>query len=182
MTDNTHGPPATSPPPGPMKIDEPPITPEQLAALAGHEKYLRMRDRIGREPLDLIREMKHGGYRYKCRRGMPGVLVLDRAGNPVPERMSFRQIAPILTGMSGVGATYETVRRWWEAVFPDEDDEPDPDPDPVVPASTVSVRRRTVRRKPVVGDEHAAAIRAATDRAKTTNPDIPSAVFLPPTE
>lgn len=182
MTDNTHGPPVNQALPGPMKIDEPPIPLEQLALLGGHEKYQRMRDRLGVEPLDLIRQMKHGGYRFKCRRGMPGVLVLDRAGDPVPERMSFRQVAPVLTAMSGVEVTYETVRRWWETVF-DEGDEPEEEAPPPVPV----VRRVTRRRTPVpepVGDDHAQQIRAAVAKAAapTTNPAVPPAAFLPPQE
>lgn len=157
----------------PPKINDPPIEPERLAVLDGHEKYLRMRDRIVREPLDLIREMKHGGYRFKCRRGMPGVFVRDRDHNRVPERMSFRQIAPILTEMSGVEVTYETVRRWWEAVFPDEADEPDEFEAETTPAP---VAPRPRRRTP-------AAIQDAMNRAQapTTNPDVPPAAFLPPT-
>lgn len=201
MSDNTHDPPADqreqSQTAGPLKIDEPPFTPEQLAKLSGpnHEKYQRMKDRLGREPLDLIREMKHGGYRFKTRRGMPGVLATTKGGAPVADRMSFRQIAPILTGMTGVQVTYETVRRWWETVS-DEGDEPEetlnpdvvngPDEQALAEASAMMVRasRRAPRRKPApVGDEHADAIRAATKRASvTTNPDVPSAVFLPPQE
>jgi hypothetical protein len=193
---------ATKPDPpyaGPTKINDPPIGPERLAVLAGHEKYLRMRDRIGREPLELIREMKHGGYRFKCRRGMLGVLALDRNHNPIPERMSFRQIAPILTGMSGVEVTYETVRRWWEAVFPDEADEPEEtlNPDEVNPPAPAALREasdiivKAAARKraprqaaPPVGDEHAQQIREAVERAQapTTNPDVPPAAFLPPAQ
>jgi hypothetical protein len=168
---------------------EEPFTSEQLAALhvPRHATYTLMRDRLGAEPLELIRAMKHGGYRFKSKRGYPGTLV-TRQGDPVPERMSFRQIAPLLSTMSGVQVTYETVRRWWEAVCPGEPDEPvdevDDEPAPVV-ATTTSVRRRTVRRRPsapAVGDEHADAIRAATERAKSTNPAVPAAAFLPPAE
>jgi hypothetical protein len=141
-----------------------------------------MRERLGVEPLELIRVMKHGGYRFKCKRGYPGVLVIHR-GSPVPERMSFRQIAPLLSVMSGVQVTYETVRRWWEAVCPDEPDEPvdEADAEPLQVATPV-VKRRTVRRTPVVGDDHAEAIRAATKRAQGTNPAVPAAAFLPPAE
>ncbi len=179
MSQNAHDPPAT-----PVTYQqEPPIPEDRLAVLhvPRHATYALMRSRLNREPLEWIRLMKHGGYRYKCKRGYPGVLVLDREGNPVPERMSFRQIAPILSALSGVMVTYETVRRWWEAVFPGEPDEPeDETPVPVV----VPVRRRTaVRRKPAVppvGDGHAEAIRAATERAKSTNPEIPAAAFLAP--
>jgi hypothetical protein len=137
------------------------------------------------------------------------VLVLDRDSNPVPDRMSFRQIAPILSAMTGVEVTYETVRRWWEAVFPGEPDEEtaslDPDREEVPHPRTRRARRRPVaidqdpeiarvlatsakratrRRTPVpaVGDDAADTIRAALERAKSTNPDVPPAAFLPPAE
>lgn len=185
MSDNTHDPPFEQRE-HPLRLDEPSIPPESLARLSGpnHEKYQRMRDRLAREPIELIREMKHGGYRFKTRRGMPGVLAIDKGGQPVPDRMSFRQIAPILTGMTGVPVTYETVRRWWETVS-DEPDEPDPVPDAPEPEPAPErVRRRRTPVVPPVGDEHADTIRAAVDRAKAapTNPDVPSAVFLPPAE
>ena len=194
MSENAHDPP-TNPP---AYQPEPPIPEDRLAVLhvQRHATYALMRAKLGSEPLELIRTMKHGGWRHKSKRGYPGVLVTDRQGHPVPERMSFRQIAPILSELSGVQVTYETVRRWWEATFPGEPDEPDEDLNPDVAngpseaalreASAIMVRasRRTVRRKPTtapVGDEHAEAIRAATDRAKSTNPDVPAAAFLPPT-
>lgn len=173
MSDTTHDPPAGL---SGLPIDKIPLPPEQLARLSGpsFDKYTHMRDRLGVEPLAAIAWMRRGGYRYKSQRGKPGVLVMRR-GEPVPDAMSFRQIAPILTELSGVPVTYETIRRWWEIVFPGEAvDEPDLTP---VPVPRV-VRRRT----PAVGDEHAGAIRAAVERAKapTTNPDVPAAAFLPP--
>lgn len=185
MTELTHDPPHQP---------EPPITDEQLAVLhvQRHATYALMRNQLkGAEPLELIRTMKHGGYRFKCKRGYPGVLVLDKQGNPVPERMSFRQIAPILSTMSGVQVTYETVRRWWEAVFPGEPDEPvdevdEMEPLPPVAPQAAPPKRRTVRRRTPaalpVGDEHADAIRAATERAKSTNPAVPAAAFLAASE
>lgn len=189
MSENAHDPPVQAPRllgratilPG-YEL-EPPFTDEQLAALhvPRHATYTLMRDRLGVEPLELIRAMKHGGYRFKSKRGYPGTLVIRR-GDPVPERMSFRQIAPLLSGMSGVQVTYETVRRWWEAVCPDEPDEvTEPDGPPMVqPPAVRSTRRITRRRTPAVGDEHAEAIRAATKRAQSTNPEIPAAAFLAP--
>src|ERR1044071_2330662 len=112
MPNNMHGPPTPA-----GYEPEPPIDADALAVLAGrgHEKYTLMRDRLGVEPMELIRQMKHGGYRHKSKRGAPGVLV-RRHGEPVPDRMSFREIAPLLSDRSGVEVTYETVRRWWEAV------------------------------------------------------------------
>jgi hypothetical protein len=189
MPDNAHDPPVT-PPADPLASGvyqpEPPIPAELLEPLRGHghEKYALMKDRLGSEPLEVIRLMKHGGFRYKSKRGYPGVLV-KRHGDPVPDRMSFRQIAPILSEKTGVEVTYETIRRWWELVFPGEPDETtDPDYPPVAPVVPVkrTVRRRTPAVVPAVGDEHADAIRAAMDRAKTTNPDVPPAMFLPPTD
>lgn len=194
MSDNTHDPPfdQTERPAAPRGYEpEPPIPDEALAVLrvAGHEKYHLIRDRLGKEPLEVIREMKHGGYRFKSKRGYPGVLVMHR-GDPVPERMSFRQIAPILAGASGVQVTYETIRRWWEAVFPDEADEPD-DADGVDRGAQhilrtesgdreITPRRATRRRTPAVAsDGHADTIRAAMAKAVSTNPDVPPAVFLP---
>jgi hypothetical protein len=187
MPDNAHDPPA-----GPRNYQpEPPIPSEALAPLRGpgHEKYALMTARLNAEPLEVVRTMKHGGFRFKSKRGYPGVLVLDRDGNPVPDRMSFRQIAPILSASTGVEVTYETVRRWWEAVFPGEPDEatdPDDPPVRVVPTSalTPTVKRATRRRTvaPVVGDEAADAIRDAMERAKSTNPDVPPAAFLPPAD
>lgn len=202
MSENAHDPPVYLPEAFalPGYRPETPFTAEQLAVLhvPRHATYALMRNRLGGlEPLEAIRVMKHGGFRFKCKRGYPGVLVTDRAGHPVPERMSFRQIAPVLSTMSGVQVTYETVRRWWEAVCPDEPDEPDELLNPDVTngpseaalreASAMMVRasRRTVRRKPQappVGDDHADAIRAATERAKSTNPAVPAAAFLPPSE
>lgn len=189
MSTNAHDPPATGPVDPIAYQHEPPFTDEQLAALhvARHATYALMKDRLhGVEPLELIRVMKHGGYRFKSKRGYPGVLVTSKGGDPVPERMSFRQIAPILSAQSGVQVTYETVRRWWEAVCPDEPDE-DPEPEeavgpPMVEHTTRSARRITRRRTPTVGDDHAEAIRAATERAKSTNPAVPAAAFLPPAE
>lgn len=212
MPDNAHDPPADLAAPRGYQ-PEPPIPAAALAPLrgAGHEKYALMTARLNAEPLEVIRTMKHGGHRYKSKRGYPGVLVTDRDGNPVPDRMSFRQIAPILSARTGVEVTYETVRRWWEAVFPGEPDEEivdlDPDREEVPHPQTRRARRRpvaidqdpgiaqvlnalpvkrAVRRRtpaaPTVGDDHAEAIRAAVARAGGTNPDVPAAAFLPPAE
>ena len=197
MTNTMHDPPGRSLGSMPLLSDyqpEEPFTNSQLAVLhvPRHATYTLMRERLGGvEPLELIRAMKRGGYRYKCKRGYPGVLAI-RWGSPQPERMSFRQIAPVLSTMSGVQVTYETVRRWWEAVLPGEDDEPVDEVDEVEPLPPVAPqatppKRRTIRRRtpaavPTVGDGHAEAIRAATERAKSTNPSIPSAVFLPPND
>lgn len=198
MTDTTHDPPTIPVPQGldlrNFTVDLPA---EKLALLsgAGFEKYVLMRDRMGgKEPIAVVALMKNGGFRYKSKRGMPGTLV-HRKGHPVPDLMSFRQIAPVLTELSGVPVTYETIRRWYDIVFPGEavDDPAEIEEEEElaqltpVPAASVPVKRatrRVTRRTPapVVGDEHAAAIRAATDRAKTTNPDVPSAVFLSPTD
>lgn len=191
MPENAHDPPTHIPVnvlPG--YVPEAPFTAEQLAALRvpRHATYALMRAQLGTEPMELIRLMKHGGFRFKCKRGYPGTLSI-RYGSPVPERMSFRKIAPLLSSMSGVQVTYETVRRWWEAVVPDEPDEPADDdtgselpPVPMVQPTARAARRVTRRRTPTptAGDEHAEAIRAATERAKSTNPTVPAAAFLSP--
>lgn len=172
------------------------LPPERLAQLSGvgFEKYVLMRERLGgQEPLKFIAVMRRGGYRYKSKRGAPGVLVLDRDGSPVPDLMSFRQIAPIMEKWSGVPVTYETVRRWWEIAFPDEQPEESLSPDDVNgpteealrEVSDIVVKAGRRRKAPPVGDDHADAIRVAVERARaattrTTNPDVPSAVFLPP--
>ncbi len=191
MPDTAHDPPVLPVTPRGYQ-PEPEIPREALAVLngRGHEKYALMRSRLNAEPLEVVRQMKHGGYRYKSKRGMPGVLVLDRDSNPVADRMSFRQIAPILSALTGVEVTYETIRRWWEAVFPGEPDEPtDSDEAPVrvvtTNAQTPKVKRETRRRTPAaptVGDAAASAIRDAMERTKTTNPDVPPATFLPPAD
>jgi len=184
---------------------DPPVPPERLAVLHGpdHVKYPLMKARLGREPIELIQEMKHGHYRFKSKRGQPGVLVYDRDGSPVGERMPFRQIAPVLASLSGVSVTYETVRRWYEAVFPGEVDEPEesdeapaavPVPAPeleptALPATPAATTRRGKARKadPVAdagdagdagpGDEAAGRIRKAMRRAA-----VPPAAFLPPAQ
>ncbi len=188
MTDTTHDPPADLPvsiPPGaaPPVGAHVTISPEGLAALRGpgFEKYELMRAKLGVDPIRTIAHMRSGGYRYKSRRGYPGVLVQDRAGEPVPDLMSFRQIAPVLSELTGVMVTYETIRRWWAAAFPEEPMD-GPEPESVPP--TAPVRRVTRRRTPAasaVGDEHAETIRAAMERANTsTNPAVPPAAFVPP--
>lgn len=187
MPDNAHDPPVS-----PRDYQpEPPIPRELLGPLRGpgHEKYALMLARLGAEPLEVIRTMKHGGYRFKSRRGYPGVLVLNRDGDPVPDRMSFRQIAPILSAMTGVEVTYETVRRWWEAVFPGEPDEaPEEYPPPTPVPATATAATRSARRSartpaaPPVGDAHAETIREAMAKAVGTNPDVPPAAFLPPAD
>lgn len=193
MTDTTHDPPRNAPV---QTTDLLPITTEQIALLSGRgfEKYALMRERLGREPLHVIRGMKLGHHQYKQVRGAPGILRKHR-GQPIPDRMSFRQIADALTAMSGVEVTYETIRRWCDTALPGIGDEPEDDTDgtatPVAnPARVRTAVRRTPRpaakpAAPVAGDEHADAIRAAADRVnsmKPTNPAIPAAMFLPPAE
>lgn len=177
MTDVVHDPPANQPVTGlntdAGNIDIPADSLERLSG-PGFEKYALMRAQLGEEPLRVIARMRGGGYRYKAVRGRPDRLVLHRR-QPVPDLMSFRQIAPLLSAMTGVAVTYETVRRWWEIAFPEAADEPEePDTTPV-PVSR-AVRRRT----PTVGDEHAETIRAAMEQAKSTNPAVPPAAFVAP--
>lgn len=196
MTDTTHDPP-TIPVPEGLRTFAVDLPADRLALLSGpgFEKYVLMRDRLGgKEPLALIALMKRGGFRFKSRRGMPGNLVLDKQGNAVPDLMSFREIAPYLSEMSGIPVTYETVRRWWDIVHPDGADvspaevlSPDemngPDPETLREVSEIVVKAAR-RKRPAVADGHAEAIRAATKRAQapTTNPDVPPAAFLPPSE
>lgn len=168
MPDNAHDPPAE--PTAPRGYQpEPPIPAAALAPLRGrgHEKYALMTARLNAEPLEVIRTMKHGGHRYKSKRGYPGVLVLDRRGDPVPDRMSFRQIAPILSVRTGVEVTYETVRRWWEAVFPGEPDEPDEETADLGPdrEEVPHPQTRRARRRPVAIDQD-------SDVAQTLNQPV----------
>lgn len=159
MPDTTHDPPSST-------AVQPDVRPDLDALRAvGFEKYHLVKDRIGREPIALINEMRTGGYRYKCVRGKPGVLVMRR-GEPVVDLMSFRQIAPELERLSQVQVSYETVRRWWDVAYPAGDPAPaKPYDGPLQPKAPRAVRRRTGVAKPA---------------AAGTNPAIPAAEFLPP--
>lgn len=164
MNDTTHDPPVRT-------AGRTPIDPARLAALRGpgFEKYLLMREKVGQEPIFLIQDMQQGRYQHKQVRGKPGVLRRGRDGKPIPDLMSFRQIAVALTEVTGVQVTYETIRRWCDTaglVAPDHADE-DEAPERSSPALAGE-------------DEHTRAIRNAVARAKSSNPDIPAAAFLPP--
>jgi len=182
MPGNAHDPPATPPQePGEVSAAAPAEVRPDLTALRGRgfEKYAHVRTQLrGDEPIELIRLMKTGGYRFKSKRGKPGVLVVRR-GEPVADWMSFRQIAPELERLTGVPVTYETVRRWWEAAYPDGD--PSPVPGAVPPTPN---RRQLKRRQPAASAQHTRDIRAATEKARSgaTNPDVPAAAFLPPAD
>jgi hypothetical protein len=176
MPDTSHDPPKR------YAVIGPRIPAARLAVLNGseHVKYEIMKHRLGCEPLDVIADMRNGFWKGQTRR-IGGVAhpVVDEGGTPVGDRMSFRRIAPELVAMTGVSITYETLRRWWLLAFPEDAATVDvAEPEPVRP-----VKRTTTRRRPVpFGDLHAEAIRKATAKTASTNPDVPPATFLPPTE
>lgn len=132
----------------------------------GFERYQLMRERLGYEPMILIYQMRTGGYRSRIH--ADGATVLDQDGLPVPDRMSFRDIAPELLALTGIEVTYETVRRWWDLYYPGD-------------TSPARRRRQSRRRTPAVAAVDDAALEAAMAAAGGTNPAVPRAAFLPPT-
>lgn len=178
----------------PSTSHDPPIPADRLAPLngRGHEKYRLMRAELSAvlskikmkpthlvEPIELIRYMKHGHYRNKTRRGYPDRIVFKDDGvTPVGDRMSFREIAAELTTLTGVEVAYETVRRWWEIVFPDEPDEPAAEPavEPVIQPLPGGRKRAATRRTPTPTPTPT----ALPVVSESTNPDVPVAAFLPP--
>ncbi len=190
MPDTAHDPPSDLPrdPPGASSRALPQPDLDALRR-PGFEKYTLIKDRLRREPITLIHEMMSGGYRYKSRRGKPGVLVLRRGQHgmePVPELMPIRQVALELTRITDVAISYETVRRWWDVAWAHAGGDPGLLPDAVPPPGTTQVgRQRMTRRRGVTpGDAHVQENRKATNRAKAraTNQDVPAAAFLPPTD
>lgn len=71
----------------------------QPAGTIGGEKYQRVRDKLGREPTALIRELRFRNPRPERPDGKPG---------PWP----FRLIAPMISEQVGFYVSYEAVRDW----------------------------------------------------------------------
>jgi len=109
--------------------------------------------------MNLIRDMAEGKYRW--RRTRSRMIALDSAREPQPDYMSFRSIEVELTRVTG-GANvpaYETIRRWWDRIWPPSEPRSAPAPD-------------------VHGGVLVEAHREAA--ATQTNADVPPAAFLPP--
>ena len=146
---------------------DPPVTPAAQALEAhldalrgpGFEKYALIAARLNMEPILWIERLRQQGTRTPA-----------DGGRFRP--MSFRAIAPVLAAEAGVAITYETVRRWWDLAYPNGhpvDAAARSGPD-AAPAPVVGPSRTTVRRTP------------GRTRAQSTNPAIPAATFLPPTD
>jgi hypothetical protein len=102
---------------------------ERRRALLASDRYLLLAHHLDEDPMGLVRDMAEGRYRFKRRRH-DGTLWLDE-GRPVGERMSMRQASAELKRLTGYLITYETLRRWWIKVWPEE---PPPDQTrPVIP-------------------------------------------------
>jgi hypothetical protein len=130
-TPETHGPPratAGGMPVGVPLDDDAVIVPRELAPIAETERtvehrrvatasdrYLLLAQRLRDDPMNVLRRMLMGEYRYKRRRN--GQLWLDR-DQPVMEVMSLRQAAVELERLTGENVTYETLRRWWLRIWP----------------------------------------------------------------
>lgn len=83
----------------------------------GFEKYQLLRERLGEEPMQRIYDMVTGSYRNKRRRNDDPIMA---DGEPVPDYMSFRKVAQELERVAEVAISYETVRRWWYQVWPED--------------------------------------------------------------
>lgn len=94
----------------------------------GSDRYLLLAQGLRDDPMNVVRRMTEGRYRYKRRRN--GTLWVE-FGVPVPEEMSLRQAATELERLTGETVTHETLRRWWERIWPDS-----PEPGTVVPPAT----------------------------------------------
>lgn len=133
---------------------------EERARLLGSPTYQLLASKLHEEPMNLIRDMAEGRYRWRRTRNR--MLALGVDGEPQPDFMSFRSIEVELsrvTGGTGVPA-YETLRRWWDRVWPPPPDGPDT-PTPDVHGGILDLAHR-----------EAAAVQ--------TNTGVPPAAFLPP--
>lgn len=137
----------------------------------GFEKYQLLRDRLDEEPMERIHRMVTGTYRIKRRRnGDPVPDQTDPTGNtPTPDYMSFRKIAIELQGTAGVAISYETVRRWWYQVWPEDRGRGFEDG---TPEAAERIQARLARL-------HTAQAEAS---ARHTNEAVPPAAFLAPDE
>jgi len=124
-----HDPPAAETPgPRPMSDDEVLIarrpvmaaeakeTVEQRRRITASDRYVILFRRLGEDPMNVVRDMAEGRYRFKRRRDL--TLWTDEHGQPVPERMSMRKAAAELERITHETITYETLRRWWMQIWP----------------------------------------------------------------
>jgi len=133
---------------------------DERAKVLASPIYRLLAAELGEDPLDLVRAMVGGRYRY--RRDRAGRVMFLEPGVPRPECMSFRTAEVELVRLTGgrISVTYETLRRWWEKVWPQDDE-----------ADAVSGH----------GDDRARVQQAQDDaRAVHTNVSVPPAAFLPP--
>lgn len=192
MTDNTHDPPAGTPPTDRLLGDDEvliarpvrnrlaveQLTAERahLTASLGYRLLARaLTEQLGpTEPLELVRDMANGRYRWRRR---DGFLMLDEHGQPLPDRMSFRAIATELERLTGEVVTYETLRRWWGRVW---EGTSIPDGPARQAAEDAGARLRERVRVPADTARVGAARAEAADRQ--SNADVPPAAFLPPAD
>jgi hypothetical protein len=125
-----HDPPAGAPSPRPLSDDEvliarrpvlaadAKVTVEQRRRITASDRYVTLFGRLGEDPMNLVRDMAEGRYRFKRRRDL--TLWTDEHDQPVPERMSMRKAAAELERITGEAITYETLRRWWIQIWPGE--------------------------------------------------------------
>lgn len=190
MTDNTHDPPAGFPPTDRPLGDDEVLIPRAVRGRQAVEALTTERARLTMspgyrllaaalteqlgptEPLELIRDMAGGQYRWRRR---DGFLLLDEHDRPLRDHMSFRAIATELERLTGEVVTYETLRRWWGRVWPGTSI---PDGPARQAAEDAGARLRDRVRVPVDTARVGAARAEAVDRQSNT--DIPPAAFLPP--
>jgi len=111
----------------PTSVAEVRRTVEHRRAILGSDRYLLLAQKLADDPMNVVRRMAQGEYRFKRRRDR--TRWLDGDGRQVVEFMSLRQAAAELKRLTGEDVTYETLRRWWMKIWPDE---PDPGTVPAV--------------------------------------------------
>lgn len=122
-------------PPGVPLSDDAVVIPAPLVTVAdiertvqhrrtatGSDRYLLLAQGLRDDPMNVVRRMTSGRYRYKRRRNL--TLWVEH-GAPVPELMSLRQAAAELERLTGEAVTHETLRRWWERIWPGEEPAPE---------------------------------------------------------
>lgn len=89
---------------------------DDRAAATGSNLYMVLAQELGDDPLELVRLMVSGRYRWKRHRN--GLLWIDADGDPVPEHMSLRQAAAELVRITRRDVSHEALRRWWDRIWP----------------------------------------------------------------